>query len=141
MKFKDIKKGELISTTMYLKVLSKGADYVEVEDNSGKVFKVVGPNLLEKGFKSAVQFSKTEKVSRTQLAEIFTNLGDQVFQVDFVKQDGNPRTLIGYKLSTENLMGRVNAVDLEVKTGHNQRQIDLRTINQLIANDVKYSVK
>jgi hypothetical protein len=91
--------------------------------------------------KSANQFSKTEKVSRSVLAEILTNLGDQVFTINFDKQDGSNRTMVGYKLSTENLMGRVNVHDLEVTTGHPIRQVDLRTTQYLIVNDTKYQVK
>lgn len=140
MKFNDIKAGEFISTTMYLKVVSKTKDGVMVKNTQGQEFEVRGTNLLETTFKSASQFADTKKVTRTDLAEIMVNLGDQVFQVNFDKQDGTNRLLTGYKVSTENLMGRVNAIDLEV-TGFAQRQIDLRTIKSLIVNNVKYQVK
>ena len=140
MKFNDIKSGEFISTTMYLQVVKKTKDGVMVKDSQGQEFEVRGTNLLEKTFKSASQFESTKKVTRTELAEILVNLGDQVFTVNFDKQTGENRTLVGYKVSTENLMGRVNVVDLEV-TGHNLRQVDLRTIKSLIVNNVKYVVK
>lgn len=140
MKFNDIKSGEYLSTTMYLKVVSKTKDGVMVKNTQGQEFEVRGTNLLETTFKSAAQFADTKKVTRTDLADILVNLGDQVFTVNFDKQDGTNRTLVGYKVSTENLMGRVNAIDLEV-TGYAQRQIDLRTIKSLIVNNVKYQVK
>jgi hypothetical protein len=111
-----------------------------VKDSQGQECEVRGTNLLETTFKSASQFETTKKVTRTELAEILVNLGDQVFTVNFDKQTGENRTLVGYKVSTENLMGRVNVVDLEV-TGHNLRQVDLRTIKSLIVNNIGYFVK
>ena len=140
MKFNDIKAGEFISTTMYLQIVKKTKDGVMVKNSQGQEFEVRGTNLLETTFKSASQCENTKKVTRTELAEILVNLGDQVFTVNFDKQTGENRTLIGYKVSTENLMGRVNVIDLEV-TGHNLRQVDLRTIKSLIVNNVKYVVK
>lgn len=140
MKFNEIKTGEYISTTMYLQVVKKTKDGVMVKNSQGQEFEVRGTNLLETTFKSAAQFETTKKVTRTELAETLVNLGDQVFTVNFDKQTGENRTLVGYKVSTENLMGRVNVVDLEA-TGHNLRQVDLRTIKSLIVNNVKYVVK
>lgn len=141
MKFKDIKPGEKLSTTMYVEVLSKTTDGIKVRDSFGKEFTIKGVNLLESGFKSASQASKSEKVTRTQLADILVNLGDQVFTAEFVKQTGDKRVITGYKVSTENLMGRINVHDLEVKSGHAQRQLDLRTVNWAVVNDTKYTVK
>lgn len=140
MKYSEIKSGDYISTTMYLKVVSKTKEGVMVQDPKGQQFEVRGTNLLETTFKSASQFETTKKVTRTELAETLVNLGDQVFTVNFDKQTGENRTLVGYKVSTENLMGRVNVVDLEA-TGHNLRQVDLRTIKSLIVNNIKYQVK
>jgi hypothetical protein len=141
MNFKDIKKGEILSTTMYLHVVSKGKDSIEVKDSYGREFTVRGVDLIEKSMKSSDQVVNTVKVTRTELAEKFTVLGDLVFTVNFDKQDGENRTLRGYKVSTENLMGRVNVIDLDVTTGYAQRQVDLRTIKYLIVSDVKYVVK
>lgn len=140
MKFKDIKKGEILSTTMYLEVLSKDKDSIQVKDSYGREFTVRGVELIEKSMSSSDQFDNTVKITRTELAEKLVNLGDQVFTVNFDKQTGENRTLRGYKVSTENLMGRVNAIDLDV-TGYGQRQIDLRTIKYLIVGNTKYVVK
>lgn len=125
---------------MYCQILEKTTNGVKVRDNYGKEFEIRGVELLEKTFKSASQFEKTEKVTVTKLAEILVELGDQVFTCEFVKQDGSNRTLTGYKLSTENLMGRVNAVDLTI-SGYNNRQIDLRTLKSLVVNNTKYVIK
>lgn len=141
MKFKDIKPGEKLSTTLYMEVVSKTSEGVNVRDSYGKEFKVNGINLLESGFKSASQYANTKKVTRTELADILVNLGDQVFKAEFLKQDGTLREITGYKISTENLMGRINVHDLEVKSGHAQRQLDLRTVNWAVVNDTKYTVK
>lgn len=140
MKHTDIKKGEYISTTMYMQVVSKNSNGITVKDSQGQQFEIQGVSLIENTMKSSSQFSKTQKVTRTELAEILTNLGDQVFTINFDKQTGENRTMIGYKLSTENLMGRVNVHDLEA-TGHAIRQVDLRTTKYLIVNNIKYQVK
>jgi hypothetical protein len=140
MNFQNIKPGEKLSTTMYMEVLNVTSTGINVKDSQGRTFEVRGKELIEKSFKSANQTSETKKVTRTELAEMLTNLGDQVFTVNFDKQTGENRTLVGYKVSSENLMGRINVIDLE-KTGYNQRQVDLRTTKYAIINGVKYQVK
>lgn len=140
MNYDNIKVGEKLSTTMYMEVLNKTPEGINVKDSQGRTFEVRGKDLINKGFRSANQFSATEKITRTALAEMLTNLGDQVFTVNFDKQTGENRTLVGYKVSSENLMGRINVIDLE-KSGYNQRQVDLRTTKYAIVNGTKYQVK
>lgn len=141
MKFKDIKKGEVLSTTMYMTVVDKFKDGVTVKDSHGREFDIKGVDLIEKSMRSSDQVANTVKLTRTEIADKLVNLGDQVFTVNFDKQDGTNRTLRGYKVSTENLMGRVNAIDLDVTSGYAQRQIDLRTIKYLTVDNTKYIVK
>lgn len=140
-KFSNIKVGEYLSTTMYMKVLSKNPDGIRVEDSNGQVFDVRGKQLIENTTNSNQQYSTEEKVNKTRAAELLTSAGDSVFTVVFEKQDGTERKLTGRLLETENQMGRSNVADLEITSGNNMRQVDHRTIKYLILKGVKYTVK
>jgi len=142
MDFNKIKVGEILSTTMYMEVLSKSRTGITVKDNQNRTFEINGVDLINSTLQSSSQFdAKILKVTKTELAQRLTEIGDSVFTVHFIKQTGEPRTLIGYKLSSENLMGRINVIDLEIKTGHPIRQVDLREVKWLIYQGVKYVVK
>jgi hypothetical protein len=58
-----------------------------------------------------------------------------------LKDGGEDRTLVGYLLNTEHEMGRSNVVDLEITTGSRERQIDHRTVYELILRRVRYILK
>lgn len=141
MEFKKIKKGEILSCTMYMEVLEKGLDSIKVKDSYGREFLVKGQKLIEQTMFSSEQYSSEEKVSKTKAAEVLTNARDSVFKVDYIKQDGEDRTLIGHLLNTENLMGRSDVVDLQVTGGNPMRQVDHRTTKSIILKGVKYTVK
>jgi len=141
MKFRNIKPNEVLSTSMYLTVLKKTVDGIEVKDNFNRPFTVKGPKLIEQTMNSAAQYDTEEKVSRTKLAEVLVNAGDAAFTVVYDKQDGTERILVGKLLDTENHMGRSNAIDLEVTSGPPQRQIDHRTLKSLVLRGTKYVAK
>ena len=67
--------------------------------------------------------------------------GDRAFTAKFTKADGAERVIVARLVDTENHMGRSNVIDLEVSTGTPTRQIDHRTLEYVILNDVKYVVK
>lgn len=54
---------------------------------------------------------------------------------------GEERVLTGYLRNTEASMGRSNVVDLNVDDGHRDRQVDHRTLEELILKRVKYVLK
>lgn len=141
MKFEEIKKGEVLSSTMYLTVADKTANAIKVKDSVGQEFEVRGPKLIESTMNSGTQYATEKKVTRTELATALTNAGDSVFTVVFYKQDGTERTLVGKLLDTENHMGRSNALDLQITSGNAMRQVDHRTLKSLILRDIKYTVK
>ena len=141
MKFKDLNKGEVLSTTMYVTVQSKDKDSIKVKDTNGQEFTIRGTKLIEDTMNSAAQYTKEEKVSRTKAAEILSQAGDAVFTAVFDKADGTERTLVGRLVETENHMGRSNVVDLEVTSGTNLRQVDHRTLKSLTLKGIKYIVK
>jgi hypothetical protein len=143
MKFNKIQpgKGEILSTTMYMEVLSKDKDGIQVKDSFGNSFVVKGPQLIENTMNSSAQYDKEEKVSRTAAVEALLNAGDTVFQVEFVKQDGTDRNLVGRLVNTENHMGRSNVEDLLTTDAHKLRQVDHRTVKSVIVKGTKYVVK
>ncbi len=141
LSLKSIKKGEILSTTIYAEVLSVDTDGVKVRDSSGREYEIRGQKLIEDSMNSASQFSNTEKVSKTEMVQTLLTAGDSAFTVKFTKADGKERTLVGYLLSTENLLGRSNVIDLQVKSGSNLRQVDHRTIEELILKGTKYILK
>lgn len=141
MKFNDIKQGTILSTTMYLEVLTKGLNFLTVRDTFGQTFKVQGIDLIEKSMYANDQFDKEEKVSKTKAAEILVGAGDAVFECTYVKADGQERTLVGHLLQTENLLGRSDVRDLQITSGNPLRQIDHRTIKSIIHKNTKSTVK
>ena len=164
--FSKTTKGEYLSTTMYVRILGKTANGLEVEDSNGAKFEIRGKDLIENTFASAKQYGSTKKVSMTELAEIIENVGDTVFTVNFNKKTkpadvakalkgktlttknvetamvGEERTLVGYRLGTEPKLGRTSVYDLEAANqGFAARQVDHRTINWIVWNGTKYQLK
>lgn len=56
-------------------------------------------------------------------------------------EKGEERTLRGYKTQFESINGVYDVVDMDIKTGVNKRQVNVRAINFLVFNGVKYIVK
>ena len=108
MDFKQIKVGEVLSSTMYMEVVNKTSDSVEVKDSFGRKFTVKGQKLIEESMNSNTQFTQEKKVTRTEAANILTGAGDSVFTAVFDKQSGEERVLVGKLVDSENLMGRTS---------------------------------
>ncbi len=141
MKFKNIKPGEVLSTTKYVTVVKREADYLKVRDTDGSELTIHGPEFIEKSLYSGTQYSAEEEVTKTELAAHLLDAGDTVFTVEFIKADGKPRTLTGRLLDTENHMGRSNVIDLMITSGSPTRQVDHRTLKSLILRDTKFVAK
>lgn len=77
--------GQFLSETQYYKIVNIVGPMVEVENERGFTFSI-NKNIIEEGIYTADQFTEEVKVSRTELINIFTNLGDTVFTVCFNKQ-------------------------------------------------------
>ena len=139
-----IRAGEKLSTTMYMEVISvnRKDSSIQVKNSlTGQEFTIKGEQMIS-GLSSSQQYSDIVKVTRTELAEILSNkIGDGVFTVHFIKQDGSERTMVCYKLETENYMGRLNVYDLEETAKYRIKQVDLRTAKWVIYNGTKYEVK
>ncbi len=141
MKYTQIKKNEVLSSTMYLTVTEKTTDGVKVKDSNGRTFEVRGQKLIEETMVSASQYQTELAVTKTMLAEKLINANSDVFTVNFDKQDGTNRTMVARLTDTENHMGRSNVIDLETDDKNNRRQVDHRTLHYLILRGVKYYVK
>ena len=132
----------------YLEVTDTyGTAKIHVDDlNRGIEDITISGEKLVRSLDSADEFETTEKVSKTELAAIFGEVKDNVFTVNFEKQDGSPRTLRGYMVTRETGMGRSQVVDLDIKRGEGDydnrlRQVDHRTLQSLIVGGVKYIKK
>lgn len=56
-------------------------------------------------------------------------------------QKGDERTLRGYKTQFESINGVYDVIDMDIKTGVPKRQVNVRAINWLVFNGIKYIVK
>lgn len=134
--------GDVVSLTHYVRVDKVNGDgSLSVTDLDRNLkFNIKGDDILD-SMKSANYFTKTEKISRTELAEKLSSSFGKPFTVTFTKTDNTERTLVGKLLSHEPLMGRSHVHDFDVTKGPPLRLCDHRTITSLIIDDIKYEVK
>lgn len=146
VKAEKIETGDLMAFiywTRVRKITGNGSSQVlEVEDldNGNDPIRIHSKELIEKSF-SADQFYKEEKVNKTRAAEVLVHSVNRPFTVSFQKTDGEERVLRGRLVKPEPLLGRSMVEDLDVKGVNRLRQVDHRTINYLIVDGVKYTVK
>lgn len=140
----NVKEGDFIGYTQYFKVKSVDYGRVFTVDTKGKDI-CITPDIVEESFNSGSYYEEEKKVTLTELAKILSETDNTLFTVNFVKANGEERTLIGHRVGTENYLGRTNVIDLEHqisrKKGIPLRQVDHRTLKWLIYKGTKYSVK
>jgi len=140
VKIKDLKKGERVSMTDYFIVDKVEKDSVVVIDSLGASITFHGIDLVESKFISNSQYTETIRCGKHEMVEKMNNARDRIFTVCFNKKDGSERILTGHLRSIEPNLGRTNVIDLEVggdpKKGH--RQVDNRSINWLVLDNVRY---
>lgn len=139
----SFKVGDYICLSHYAEVKSVDAKgNLHVQDlETGLPIDITGKKLLDCVL-SAQNFGSTEEVTRTQLAEKLAHSNGKPFQVKFKKVDGKLRTLVGRLLSLDSLMGRAYVHDFEEgNSSKGLRQVDFRTLEELIVDNVKYKVK
>jgi hypothetical protein len=120
---------------------------------------------------SGTLFESEEKVSRTEMVEILLNAKECVFTVTFRKKvqakdiedilssiksdaelknkkdlakqlsEGQETTITGYLVKAEEKLGRSTIIDLAQDFNKGWRQVDHRTIEELIIKNVKYTLK
>lgn len=180
-----IKRETVLSEIQYYTVVDVVSDIVKVRNERGFEFHIQN-KIVEEGSFSADQFDKQEKITKTEMGELFSSIGDTVFTVNFNKQvkkedvkaaldtlyankggaiisksdfdkkvksilsnvyEGEERTLVGYRISSDVVLGRSTVIDLNIVADPSKtydvrlRQVDHRSINWLIYKNVKYIVK
>lgn len=139
-----VKVGDLMALIHYVKVKQQGYNQLTVTglDEGVDQFDVIGTDLIDQMF-SADQFAEEVKVNKTKAAEMLVSSFNRPLTVSFAKQDGSERILRGRLVQPEPLLGRSMVEDLDIneKGDARLRQVDHRTINYLIVDGVKYTVK
>lgn len=139
----QVKVGDIMTFTYYVKVKNATSDRLIVEDldHENSELQINGTELIQNAL-SANFFTETQKIGKTQAAEILVQSVNRPFSVSFVKADGTSRELIGRLIKPEPLLGRSMVEDLELpKSEKNRiRQVDHRTIEWIIVEGVKYTV-
>lgn len=134
--------GDVLSLTHYVrvdKVNGDGSLSVTDVDRNLK-FNIKGNDILD-SIKSAVNFTKTEKLTQSEVVEKLIHSNGLPFTVKFKKADGKLRELTGRYLKHEALLGRSHVHDFGVTSGTPLRLVDHRTIEWLVIDGVKYEVK
>jgi len=139
---------DLMAFVNYVKVkqVLKGGEELIVTDldHNKRDIKIAGKDLIENSL-SADQFTSTEKVTKTEAAEILISLFNRPFTVSFNKQsDKSERILRGRFVKHEALLGRSMVEDLDEPADSPKgriRQVDHREVNWIIVEGVKYIVK
>ena len=134
---------EIISLALYAEVLERTNMGIICRDlNSGQEICLSSSNHALH-VNSADTFNEIRRITKTEMAELIVDSCCDVFTVTFIKQGGQERVLRGRLISSESLLGRVMVEDLDLlNIGLNSyRQVDLRTIKELIIRGVKYVIK
>lgn len=85
MQFKNLKLKEVLSETQFYIVNEVKGDQVHLKNDLGTDI-IVSKEYAEKCLKSAEQFDRVEKVSRTELVNIFISSTNRAITVNFNKQ-------------------------------------------------------
>ena len=149
-----VKTNDLMAFVNYVKVKSvmAGGDELIVTDldHNKRDIKIAGPALIRNSL-SADQFATTEKVTKTEAAEILISLHNRPFTVCFLKTDKSDtkadkveRVLRGRLIKHEALLGRSMVEDLDESVDSPKgrvRLVDHREIIYIIVEGIKYVVK
>lgn len=182
-KFNELVKGNILGESQYYTVEKKSGDRIQLKTDSGESI-VVSKDYVESFLNSADQFSETEKVTKTQLADLFINNPRIVMTVTFLKANktktkkaykeelmqrseeikneflssgisaiekalqnpvldyipGELRVMRGRHYGELDDLGRMHFTDMEATDGR-KRQVDPRTIQNLVVNNKKYVLK
>lgn len=93
-KFKQLQPGEVLSETQYYKVVKKVGDEVQLQTDNGDMV-VLNSAYVDQHLTSAAQFSKEEKITKTDLTEkilqhtrtsMTINYNKQVKEADVLKE-------------------------------------------------------
>lgn len=161
--------GDWFSFTNYVKVLGIKGDKVTVI-NQREVSWEMTKDILQE-YDSSSLFEKEEFITRTEMIQKLKEAKDSIFQVSFLKKINENEVMekitqnldifddekklkkfskhilegeecvITAKLKNKEKLGRTVVEDLTASSSYNIRQVDHRTIYELILRGVKYSLK
>lgn len=166
----EIKKGNILSRTSYMEVLntnsistqvSNGRDKWSIDNHilTGECKSATWYNeekflsrssiceILENTNGAVFSVTFNKQVTEESMSSLLDQLINKEINTEqFLSQItlGEGRTLIGYLVDTKQEFGRYKVVDLELQfkgESHNLRQVDSKTITELIFNGVKYKIK
>lgn len=137
--------GQWLSRTSYMQIQAYDADTppgnVRVRNEDGMEW-TIGASIVAGECYAADSWSDEVRVSQTEMARALHDCGDLVFKARFTKADGSERVLVGRMRARDELMGRAQVLDLNVPRGeHAQRQIDYRTLHELVVGGVHYTLR
>jgi len=141
-KANELRVGDKLSTTVYYTVTGIQSGRVSVVDETGSTLTISNPIIERESF-TAVQFDEEVKVSRTELVKALQNAGDTIFKVVFKKKNGEARDMIARRVpgSDDTCFGRTEALECLQGTLPQKRQIDHRTLEEVIIRNKKMKLK
>jgi len=176
-----MKKGNILSESQFYVVdeIKGNGNVIVIDDNGQKI--ELSKDYATKMLSSAHDFSKEEKVNKTELANIFLANSRVAMTVCFYKQVkeadvvaeiaseiagakiaeiekaikkgvkkaivGEERVMVGRHYGASDEFGRIHFVDMEVVKDPSKsydvrmRLVDPRTLQWLVVNNIKYSLK
>lgn len=135
---KRLRKGDYVSRVSYLEVTAETCgDCFGVKNTDGKEWSI-DEGIVKAECKSPHEFSRTVEVVESDIAEALSKSYPDVFKVRFLKQNGEGRVLIGHLMQHQGKgkrLGRAQVIDLKRLE---QRQVDYRTLQELVLDGVHY---
>lgn len=175
---RNIKKGDWLSRISFMKVSNNGYINSSVINEDGLEWSIANSIISQECY--STHFDSEVEMTKTELAEKLLECRDAIIVVNFNKQatvadikakikslaaagststkdlesilKGEERTLTGYVIGSEPVLGRSHVIDLDIpkevvpaKDGteydKRMRQVDHRSLNWLIYKNVKYVLK
>lgn len=142
----DLQRNDVVARISYCRVVGISGDGVQVQNLNGKQWSI-GASIVEDEFNAAsAPADEVESLTMTGLCEKLHAAGDKVFCVVFVKKNGEERTMFAHHIGKgkDTWLGRSEVMELVYKNGRLQeerKQVDHRTIQQLIVGGKKYVLK
>lgn len=173
---RTLREGDKLSRISYMEVVSNrngslfvrnedglewsiASDIVEKEcystqyDTVKEVTRTEMAEILMHSRDSIIKVNFNKQATADSVIEAIDTLLEKSPKLKFTKKGmelllmGAERTLIGYVIATEPVLGRTIVIDMEIEKDkdatwdNRQRQVDHRTLNYLIVKNVKYVLK
>lgn len=137
-----LRPGDKLSRESFMTIIEadNGSGMCTVRNTEGRIWQL-SKDLIEQECYSANQARTETRLTKTQLAQSFHNTtGDAVFTTEFTKANGDQRVLTGVVHHRDPVMGRAFVRDLEIEEGHNERQVDNRTLTGFVCKNKAWTM-